>query len=275
MRWPWLTRTRGLAVLVGIAFLLILFSPQIQRRPLLVIEQPLILVESWLQRLFGAATGWSGRLLEDYVILWDLGEENRRLRDEVARLRGEVTALEEQISAVGRAAPLQAFRQELERGTVMAGVIGRDPTNWYESVLIDRGERDGIRADMGVVVPDGVVGRVIKVMPKSAVVLLVSDRNSAVPGLTQRSRDEGLIEGVGGGRLRMKYLSSLADVQAGELVVTSGLTATFPKGMRIGTVTVVERLPDTVSQQLLLEPAVNLSRLEEVLVLPLSEPGPS
>jgi rod shape-determining protein MreC len=272
MRWSWLTRTRGLAVLVGIAFLLVLFSPQIQRRPQLIIEQPLLLLESWLQRLVGNVTGWSGRVLEDYVFLWGQGEENRRLVDDVTRLQGEVTALQEQINAVARADALQPVRQELARDAIIAHVIGRDPTNWYQSLLIDRGERDNIRPDMGVVVPDGVIGRVVKVMPKSAVVLLISDRNSVLPGLAQRSRDEGLIEGIGGGQLRMKYLSNLADVQVGDLVVTSGLVGIFPKGLRIGTVTAVERTPDAISQQAVLAPAVDLSKLEEVIVLPLMKP---
>jgi rod shape-determining protein MreC len=275
MRWPWLTRTRGLAVAVGIAFLLILFSPQIQRRPLLLVEQPLLLFESWVQRTVGSLTGWGGRVTEQYVALGDQREDNQRLRDEVARLRGEVTALEERLGEAARHERLQAFGREAGLGTTVARVIGRDPTNWYQSVLIDRGERDGVVADMGVVVPDGVVGRVIKVMPRTAVVLLVSDRNSVVPGLTQRSRDEGLIEGVGAGRLRMKYLSTLADVQAGDSVVTSGLTAEFPKGLRIGTVTAVEQSPDAISQSAFLEPAVDLSRLEEVVLLPLAVPDRS
>lgn len=267
-----LTRSRGLAVLVGIAFLLILFSPQIQRRPLLLVEQPLLLLESWIQRLVGSATGWSGGLLERYVALGGLSEENRQLREELARLKGDLATLEEQHGAAARAQSLEDFRRALGAPFTTARVIGRDPTNWHESVLVDRGERDGLRPDMGVVVPDGVVGRVIKVLPKTAVVLLLSDRNSVVPGLAQRSRDEGLIEGLSDGLLRMKYLSNLADVEVGDLVITSGLTATFPKGLRIGTVTAVERSPDAISQQVWLAPAINLARLEEVLIMPLSDP---
>ncbi len=273
MRSSWLTRSRWLAVLVGVAFLLVLFSPQIQRRPFLIIEQPLLLLESWLQRIMGVVTTSTGRLTEDYLALWNLGQENHRLQEEVARLRGEATMLQEKVRSFDQVEQLSAFRESLGGSTMVATVIGRDPTNWYQSVLINRGERDGIRSDMGVAVPDGVVGRVIKVMPTTAVVLLLSDRNSAVPGLLQRSRDEGLIEGLGDGRLRMKYLSTLADVQAGDQVVTSGLTGIFPKGMRIGTVTDVERPADAVVQQVRLAPAVNFSRLEEVLLLTSPERG--
>jgi rod shape-determining protein MreC len=268
MRWSWLTRTRGLAVLVGVVFLLVLFSPQIQRRPSLIIEQPLVLIESWLQRAVGGAGTAVGDWTSRYVEVWNLGEENRQLRDEVARLRQEVTHLEEQISAAGRRDALETFGKEFTSRAMVADIIGRDPTNWYQSVLINRGERDGVKTDMGVVVQDGVVGRVIKVMPKTAVVLLVSDRNSVVPGVIQRGRDEGLIEGAGGNRLRMKYVSTLASVQVGDLVITSGLAGTFPKDMRLGTVSAIERMPDAISEQLVLTPAVNLNRLGEVLVLP-------
>jgi len=113
MRWSWLTRTRGLAVLVGVAFLLVLFSPQIQRRPLLIIEQPLLLIESWLQRAIGGVRSAAGSWSDRYVALWDLEQENRQLRDEAARLRQEVTQLEEQIGAAGRRDDLQAFGREL------------------------------------------------------------------------------------------------------------------------------------------------------------------
>ena len=273
MRWSWLTRTRGLAVLVGVAFLLVLFSPQIQRRPSLIIEQPLLLIESWLQRAVGGVRTAAGDWTDRYVELWNLGEENRRLRSEVARLHQDVTHLEEQIAAAGRRDALEAFGREFTDQAMVAGVIGRDPTNWYQSVLINRGQRDGVKVDMGVVVQDGVVGRVIKVMPKTAVVLLLSDRNSVVAGVIQRGRDEGLIEGDGGKRLRMKYVSTLAAVQVGDLVITSGLAGTFPKEMRIGTVSAIERMPDAISQQLVLAPAVDLDRLEEVLVLPLIDRG--
>jgi rod shape-determining protein MreC len=268
MRWSWLTRTRGLVVMVGVAFLLVLFSPQIQRHLLLIIEQPLVLIESWLQRAVGGVQTAAGYWTDRYVELWNLGDENRQLRDEVARLRQEVTNLEEQISATGRRDALEAFGKEFTSRAMVADVIGRDPTNWYQSVLINRGERDGVKTDMGVAVQDGVVGRVIKVMPKTAVVLLVSDRNSVVAGVVQRGRDEGLIEGAGGNRLRMKYVSTLASVQVGDLVIASGLAGTFPKDIRIGTVSAIERMPDAISEQLVLTPAVDLNRLEEVLVLP-------
>jgi rod shape-determining protein MreC len=262
-----------LAVLVGVAFLLVLFSPQIQRRPSLIIEQPLLLVESWLQRALGGLATVAEHVTDQYVAVWDLGEENRQLRDEVARLRQDVTHLQEQLAAAGRRDALESFGRELTGQAMVADIIGRDPTNWYQSVLINRGQRDGLQVDMGVVVQGGVVGRVVKVMPKTAVVLLVSDRNSVVPGLIQRGRDEGLIEGAGGKQLRMKYVSTLAAVQVGDLVITSGLAGTFPKEMRIGTVSAIERMPDAISQQLVLAPAVDLDRLEEVLVLPLIDRG--
>ena len=109
-------------------------------------------------------------------------------------------------------------------------------------------------------------------MPKTSLVLLLSDRNSVIAGLTQRSRDQGLIEGLGGGQLRMKYLSHIADIRVDDDVLTSGLADIFPKGLRIGVVTQVERPAGMVSQHVVVAPAVNLSKLEEVLVLPLREP---
>ena len=272
MRWSWIIRAQGLVLIGGILLLLLLFSPQVQRRPLLIIEQPLLLVESWLQGAVGVVSSWGGTIADHYFRLWRIEEDNSRLREELGRARGDLTLAQEQLAESARRDALQTIGQKFSGGMI-ARVIGRDPTNWYQSVLIDRGQRDGLRPDMGVAVADGVVGSILKVMNASAVVLLISDRNSVIPGLVQRSRDQGLIEGDNRGALRMKYLSNLADVQIGDLVVSSGLTPSFPKGLRIGTVT--ERQPGTVSQQAMLSPAADLSKLEEVYVLPLMKPEAS
>ena len=267
MRWSWLGRPRWLAVLVGVLLLLVLFSPDIQRRPLLLIEQPILLLESWLQRLTGTATTVVGQFFENYVAVGDLAENNRRLRRDNANLRGEIVRLQEQHRFSARVEQLLAVQPAIMNGAIVAEVIGRDPTNWHESLLINRGERDGVQTDMSVIVPDGVVGRVVNVMPRTATVLLLSDRNSVIAGLTQHSRDEGLIEGIGDGQLRMKYLSNVADVQIDDVVLTSGLAGIFPKGLPIGAVSQVERPAGSVMQHVILQPAIDLSKVEEVLVL--------
>jgi rod shape-determining protein MreC len=126
---------------------------------------------------------------------------------------------------------------------------------------------------MGVMVPDGVVGRVVKATSFSSMVLLITDPNNAVTGLIQRTRDEGIVEGTVQGRARMKYIPLLSTMQVGDKVVTSGLTGGFPKGVPIGTITRIEKAESDLFQSAELLPDVDLRKLEEVLVI--TDPVPS
>jgi len=146
-------------------------------------------------------------------------------------------------------------------------VIGRDPSRWYQSLTIDRGSRSGAVADQGVELPTGIVGTVIKVFPAASVVLLISDAHSAVPVLVQRTREQGIVEGTFGGRLRLKYLPPSSDIRTGDVIVTSGLTDPFPKGLMVGAVNRVERPEGDLYPDVEVIPSVDLSALEEVLVI--------
>ena len=151
--------------------------------------------------------------------------------------------------------------------TVAARVIGRDATNWYRGVVLDKGERDGIQAEMGVMTLTGAVGRVVKTRASSSVVLLITDPNNAVTSLIQRTRDEGIIEGTFGGTVRMKYIPLLSTVRVGDPVVTSGLTGGFPKGVPVGTITNIQKDEGELFQTADVQPEVDFTKLEEVLVV--------
>jgi rod shape-determining protein MreC len=138
--------------------------------------------------------------------------------------------------------------------------------------VLNRGERDGIRPEMGVMTQAGVVGRVVKANPSTAVVLLITDPNNAVTGLIQRTRDEGIVEGTVRGLARMKYIPLLSAARVGDTVVTSGLTGGFPKGLVIGSVRSIERVEGDLFQSADITPEVDVSKLEEVLVI--STPRP-
>jgi rod shape-determining protein MreC len=120
---------------------------------------------------------------------------------------------------------------------------------------------------MGVMAPDGAVGRVVKVTPFTAIVLLITDPNNAVTGLIQRTRDEGIVEGTTEGRARMKYIPLLATLQSGDVIVTSGLTGGFPRGVPLGTITRIDRIEGELFQSAEIVPEVDLHKLEEVLVI--------
>lgn len=214
------------------------------------------------------------RVVDGVAALWEMYTEIGRLRVEKRQLRGqvdalsqEVAALREQAAAAARLERLLAFRRQTPFRTTVARVISRDPSRWFSTVLIDRGSRDGLRQNAPVVTPDGVVGRVIEVTPTAARVLLIADSRSALGVLVQRSRDAGVVEGRSGLMLHMKYLSRTAQVEAGDVVMTSGQGGVFPRGLVVGRIVRVFREPGALLQEAEVEPAAPLERLEEVLVL--------
>jgi rod shape-determining protein MreC len=203
----------------------------------------------------------------DYLYLVNLGEENRRLREKVETLERETQRQEEMIAASGRMAELLKLKETLDDPVVVAQVIGVDPTGWFRAVIANKGKLDGVLVDMPVVSAGGVVGRVVSVSPHYAKVLLIIDQNSAVDILVQRSRDRGMVKGMFTDVCRVDYLASTSDVVVGDVVITSGLGGVFPKGLRVGQVTSVGLTPGELFKEVLVKPAVDFSRLEDVLIL--------
>jgi rod shape-determining protein MreC len=252
----------GLAVLIGV-----LVIPDWQRRPAAVVERPVAGLFGGVQRALASTSSWIRGVWSGYLALVDLRREHQRLQDDLDRTVRERDALREVIAENRRLTALLAFQAMTTRPSHGARVIGRDPSRWYQSLTIDRGSRSGAAADQGVELPTGIVGTVIKVFPTASVVLLISDTHSAVPVLVQRTREQGIVEGTFGGRLRLKYLPPSSDIRAGDVIVTSGLTDPFPKGLMVGTVNRVERPEGDLYPDVGVIPSVDLSTLEEVLVI--------
>ncbi len=192
--------------------------------------------------------------------------ENEQLRQEVERLRLELQESRERVAAAARLERLLDYRDRTGFKMTAARVIGHDASGLYRTVLIDRGSADGLENLQAVLAPDGVVGRVIKVFPRSALVLLVTDRSSGIDAIVQRTRDQGVVQGRGGSGCELKYLERSAEVEVGDYVVTSGMGGHFPKGVWIGQVSGVNRGGD-LFQSVDVRPSAALDRLEEVLVV--------
>ena len=210
----------------------------------------------------GIADRW-----EQYVALQGVREENQQLRKEIEWLRGQHSQLREAVTATERLTALLQFKEQALPTMVAAQVIGRDATNRYHAIILNKGESDGIKPDMGVVTPAGVVGRVVKTTAASSVVLLVTDPSNAIAGLIQRTRDEGVVEGTQQGLAQMKYIPLLSTVRDGDRVVTSGLVGDFPRGLVIGTITRIDKQEGALFQSAELMPEVDIGRVEEVLVI--------
>lgn len=210
---------------------------------------------------------------KNYVDLRFVRQENVRLREEVQALERRLKELEEAHLESQRLKALLDLREGQPFRVAPAAVVGKDATNWFHSVLIDRGSRHGIERHMAVIASGGLVGRVAEVALSSARVQLITDPVSSVGVRLQSSRVTGLLVGAQSGRLRVRYLPIRAEVHAGEPVITSGLGGVYPKGIVVGKVVAVDRRSGALFQEATVEPSVDFSRLEEVLVATGSERG--
>jgi len=208
-----------------------------------------------------------------YVYLVNLEKENRVLKQKVAELQGESHQMKEMQLANERLKQLLQFREKKSPPMIGAEVIGQDPSSWFKSVTVDKGERDGVKKGMAVISPAGVIGQILKTAPHYATVLLITDYNSAVDSIVQRTRAKAIVEGNGENRCQLKYLLRTEEVAVGDAVVTSGLGGNFPKGLMVGEVKKVDKKGHGVFQYAELVPSVDMTELEEVFVI--MEPVPS
>lgn len=195
-----------------------------------------------------------------------LAQDNASLRAELVERQMEAGQLREALrrSEEGR----QLLDAVPSHRGLTASVIGRSTLPAQQTVLLDRGERDGLSLESVIVDASGLIGRVIEVHASDCLVLLLTDPESRVAGLVERSRETGLLVGKGWGHCELIYLDAAADIQEGDRILTAGLGGPFPKGLLLGTVVRVSRDEATGSARAVVRPAAELSRLEEVLCVP-------
>ncbi len=207
------------------------------------------------------------QLLKNYVFLLHVQRENLELKRALDRLTEDTVQMKELLLENERLRKLLSLKEHSSRQLIAAEVIGRDAIGWLKTILIDKGSDDSIEKDQAVVTHRGIVGRCVDVSHNTSRVLLITDINSSVDALVQRTRSRGIVEGTGGGLCELKYVSSTEDVREGDLVVTTGLCGIFPKGLPIGTVSKIRKNSFGLFQHIELIPSVDLNRLEEVCLL--------
>jgi rod shape-determining protein MreC len=266
-----LGRYRNLVILVGVLFLQMLgLAVQVKRSN---DTEHTRLIRVWavdvitpFERVLIWAQNGTGNLWHSYLYLRGVRAENRQLKDQIEQLRLEQVRLNEDAVQAHRLQAVLAFKEQYISRTVAAQVIGSSGSDSSRLLYIDKGEDQGLKRDMAVITADGIVGKVLQVFPSVSQVLLINDQSSGVGTILEKSRLQGFLKGTATGEVVLEGVMSDEQVTTGERVLTSGGDQIFPKGLPVGTVTNVGTGKD-LFLNIQIKPAVNLGKLEEVLVV--------
>ena len=271
---PDLLKRLGVPLLVAFFLLLTIISMVADRRPASGPERELpwwqaivLEIAAPIDRIVSAPIDGARRFFDDYVDLLGVRAENRRLQRRIAEIESENLQFREALVTSGRLARVAAMRDEVEIPMLPTEVVGLDVAPWFHSVLLDRGARHGVRPGHPVVTWEGVVGVVTATSAHAAKTMLLLDRQSAVDALDQRSRSRGMLRGTGRDQLEFEFVVRTADVVVGDEIVTSGLAGVYPKGLRLGRVAELRDAGGRLTRIAIIEPAVDLGKLEQVFVM--------
>jgi rod shape-determining protein MreC len=254
-------------VLLGVLFgQLLLLSIQVTR------NQNVRLINVWAAEIFGPfERGFHGAIngtAEAWVSvheLWAHGEANKNLGSELVLARARIQQLSEEAAGVERLKALLQFKEQSPYKTVAAQVIASSPQEGSTTIVIDRGQDAGLEADMPVITPEGVVGKIASAYAHTAQVLLITDPTCGVGCLLEKSRIQGILKGSGREQCALHYVMDDQKVPAGEAIITSGMDQVYPKGLLVGHV--VQSEEGNIYRRITVKPAASLNRLENVLVL--------
>jgi rod shape-determining protein MreC len=217
------------------------------------------------QRTLRGALNASTQAWKTYRGLWHAQQENQELHLLLVAAQSQVQRLSEQAAETQRLRALLDLRNQLTFQTVAAEVIASGPGENSNSIYIDKGSDSGLTADLAVITPQGIIGKILTVFPHTSHVLLISDPASGVGVLLAQSRIQGVLKGGERNLCEVHYVMNEEPVQPGEALVTSGLDQIYPKGLPVGTV--AQTSEGNIYKKILVKPAVDLSRLETVLVV--------
>lgn len=253
-------------VLLAVVSLTLLTWKVKGRVPVALFESTVLSITHPLQQV----VTWTMRSLKDvwgnYVYLLNVQRDNQRLHEEIKWLRQENHRYLEAYLQYQRLQRLLNFREQTPLDVVAAEVVGRNSSSWTEIIFINRGTRDRVAKGFPVVTYDGLVGQVIHAAPALSQVMLMTDFRSGIDALVQRTRASGVVAGRGRDLAELKFLPVGTDLQPGDRLISSGMGGVFPKGLIIGVVKDIHR-NGRQTQKVAIQPSVDFSHLEEVLVL--------
>jgi len=204
-------------------------------------------------------------ILDDYVLLVGVQEENRGLKEELGRLKLEARRLRNELATAKRAEALQLFAATNPSEVLATRIIGAGTGSGSRVVFVDRGSGDGVARGMAVITPDAVVGKVSAVYPTASQVILITDPSFAAGVVSQERHIQGTLKGRGGSLCSVDYVQNDEEVSVGEWFYTSGDDRVFPRGLPVGRVHSVRE--GSALQEIAVVPEGLRNGLEEVLIV--------
>jgi len=262
-------------VLVAVNIILLTITGKHTQAPSGLGRGALVIVSPF-QKQFTAFFRFVKDTWNQYFFLVSKAKENQQLKKALGQSLEQLNRYRETELANDRLRHLLGFEKEIPRPMIAAQVVGKDPSAWSKTIIVDKGTRDSVRQGAPVVIPEGIVGVVVEVSARNAKVLLLTDPNSAVDALVQQTRARGIVKGGGADYCVFDYVLRKHEISVGDMVVSSGLDGVFPKGFRVGRISEIVRQNAGIFQKVSVTPYVDFEILEEVFII--SEPvyeGPS
>jgi len=256
---------RPITLLFFLGFLCLVMLDSIHRKWVARAGSELMLGLSFpVQKLSESAYDGGKSSISD---LFHTRAENVALRKRIGELEQETLALKELISEQQRLDELTGSVDGIESPKLIARVIGTHPTTWFRTVIIDKGRTSGVQRYFPALSSSGLAGFVIEVSRSSSKVLLLTDANSKVSVIVQRSRSRGVVQGNNTGGCVLKYVEPTADIQKGDILITSDSSRIYPPGLPVGTIDELKNKPGSLFQWAAVVPATDFGKLEEVALI--------
>lgn len=269
--WDWLVKHHRhvIVLLILILTFQLAYSDIFSRGPL--VGPSKLIFEGGAGIMSGVAGVFNGirKTWNNYIVLIDVKKENVELKDQVAMLQMKLKLLQDiEIRYQNILNVLNLPLPHKNLSYVTAIVSARDMNSIFKSIIVNKGELDGIKKGNGVLSTAGVVGRVVKLTPHAAEILLLTDADSYIEGIDEKSRIRGIVNGAGSDKLKFLYILSGDPINAGDTLITGGKDGVFPEGIMIGTVTEVKGNPQGwLFKDITIKPSVDINRLNYVMVI--------
>jgi rod shape-determining protein MreC len=264
-------------ILVGILLVtvnIILLAITTRRPPHAGIGRVMMGFAAPFQGLATRASNAAQEVWREYFFLVAVSRQNQQLQQQLGQAMQDNVLQRELELENNRLRELLGFKRSLPGPAIAAQIIGKDPSAWFKTVIIDKGQADGVQRGLPAVTSLGVVGQIVEVSSHQSRLLLLIDRNSAADALVQRTRARGIVKGTSGDECYLDYVLHEDDIRVGDLVISSGFDGVYPKGLLIGTVTAINFQGSDFFKEVRITPAVGFDKLEEVLIILKTQPPP-